>query len=362
MAVALAFGFTGGAMAVNYTCDGTNSYKTNDCSIERSSNANTAPQVLSIATKQTMGLISSRIQAFRAANAGTRRLALEDGLTFGSAPLVELGSGRGAGGDVRKLGVWISGSWSRYDDNNAATKADGDLYTATLGADYRIVDPLIGGITVSYENLDLDTDFNQGSLEGDGITVAPYAIVNIGKMFSLDLSGGYTWLQYDADRSTVNEQNQFTSTKSVSGFDAGRYFGALNVNADLEHKGWIAGGSIGALYASESQDSYVESDGTSRSQVDTDLGQAVVGLKFGYAFSKVTPYITGSYEYDFKHTDINVLDGDVKAANDEDRFVVGGGLSLHITDAISGGIEATTVEGHDDVSNYTVKARLRIEF
>ncbi len=354
------FGISGRAMAV-YSCSGATPYNNDNCAQEQSSNAYTSPQLVGVASRQLAGLISGRIESFRASAGGLKTLALNEQGKLGKGSIIELGTGRGAGSGGNKLGAWVNASWSDYKDKNASTKADGNIITGVLGLDYQVDKGVVVGLAAGYENIDINTTFNRGSLEADGYTVAPYAVFNLDNMFSVDVSGGYTWLKYDVDRTTVNSSG-FTGTKSTGSFDANRLFGSLNLNADYATDGWLLSGTLGTLYSSESQDAYNESNGTSRQGASYDVGRAIIGGKVGYDLGGIVPYVKTDYEYDYSRDDITVQTGDTKAANDDDRFIVGAGLSIAPINGISGGLEFTSVQGATSVTNYSINGTLRVDF
>ncbi len=369
LAIFAIFSMNGRAMAA-YSCSGSQQSYNNNCAQEQSSNAYTSPQLVGAASRQLAGLISARIESFRASAGGLKTLALNEQGKLGKGPALELGTGRGAGKGGNKLGVWVDSSWSDYKDKNASTKADGNIITGAFGLDYQADPNVVVGLAAGYENIDINTTFNRGSLKADGYTVAPYAVFNLNNMFSVDVSGGYTWLKYDVDRTTITDgATTFSGTKSTGSFDANRLFGSFNVNADYATDSWLLNGTVGTLYSSETQDAYTESNGTSREGGSYDVGRAIAGGKIGYDLGGVSPdlggivpYLKGSYEYDYSRQNITVQSSETKAANDDDRFIVGAGLSVAPINGISGGLEFTSVQGATSVTNYTVNGTLRLDF
>jgi hypothetical protein len=408
-----------------YSCTGTQAYQNQSdlCAKNRASNANTLPKIVSNATRNMVGIITGRLESHRLAwksgpitamrdderavaerastgsafdkefetagiaslDAGrkpedVRALDLSKDLGYGAksalsapnqglpglgnAPFVEFGTGRGASGHRdAKFGIWLGGQWSFIDDDNASTRSDGYVATGMIGADYRFSENFVAGLAFGYERTDIDTDFNRGDLEGDGFTVAPYIVLNLGRIFSVDATGGYTWLDYDVSRTTLTAgTSAFSGTKSTGSIDAYRWFGAANFNADVNLRNWLLGGSIGGLFATEHHDGFTESSGTQRAAINSDLGRFTVSAKAGYAFRYVTPYVKGAYEYDFHRDEVSTAGGDPQAANDTDRFVVGAGLDVHIGSHFSAGVEGTTLLSDEDFSNYTVRAQLRLHF
>ena len=207
---------------------------------------------------------------------------------------------------------------------------------------------------------DLNVRFNKGSLEGTGNGDAPYAI----DIFSIDATGDYTWLNYDAERKSVITTG-FTQTNILGDFDAERNFGATNFNVDYYIDNFNLGASVGALYASERHDDFTGADGAARTRTEfnTDFGGGKAGIRLGYTFGGfITPYIKGDYEFDFNSDEAKLQSGDTSFSNGNDRFVVGGGFNFNISDIFTGGVDATTVKGEDNVENYTVNAVIKFNF
>lgn len=436
-AVAVFGGDAFAQLPAGYSCTGASAYNNTNldvCSKTRASNSNTLPKIMTNATRNTVAIISGRLDSHRLAwrNAPTTAMRNDEERTafaerspttsafdgdfeksgatslnagsklfdprargqdfsrdlskdlgygakplgqtgnqgiagLGNAPFVELGTGRGAanaGGG--KFGVWLGGQWSFIDDDNASTGGDGYTASGMMGVDYRINDYVVAGFAFGYERTDLDTDFNRGDITGEGFTVAPYFVFNLGRIFSIDATGGYTWLDYDVSRSTLTTGNagssNFSSNKSTGSIDAHRWFGAANLNADVNLRNWLLGATIGGLFATESHDGFTESAGTRRAAVSSDLGRASITAKMGYAFKYVTPYVKGSYEYDFTRDEVKVQGGDVQAANDTDRFVVGGGFDVRVGGMFAAGVEGTTHLSDEDFNNYTVRVKLQLNF
>jgi outer membrane autotransporter protein len=122
------------------------------------------------------------------------------------------------------------------------------------------------------------------------------------------------------------------------------------------------------FYASEDKDAFTEteSSGTTISQAseDADLGQFLVDLKPGYQFSRAQLYGLVGLEYDFTKDEATVGAGQSKASLDDEDFGAkfGAGLDLQLTDQVTGGIEAYTVQFRDDYDEVTGTANLRVRF
>lgn len=346
-----------GATGQTYT-NGTN---TTSClynnTANQSSAAVTATAILKTATAQTAGLVANRISN-----------ALSGGDTFNvAANGFAASKGISAGNGMYAGGVWVAGSFTDLEDENVATAADGNVYSGLAGVDFHVSDNAVVGISVGYENTDIDTTFNgsateDGSIEGDGYTIAPYVGFNLGNGANASLTAGYSDLSYDLVRFDPLSDERITGST-----DAERYFvSAAAGGSHMLDAAWRLRGNASVFYANEQQDDYTETSAsgvaTSQAGEDTDFGQLGVNAKLGYVFEGFEPYALAGIEYDFSKDDVEVAS--TQTANDDEDFGArfGGGLDLHLSPNVTGGVEAYTVEFRDDYNEYNVTGGLRVNF
>lgn len=360
-------GFSSQAMAA-YSCSdatygsGTGTYNGtySQCSANNTANQNstvaTSSAVLQAAATQTADLITNRISSAMGSDNPDVQV---------SANGFSASTGMAAGDMQGKMGMWVSGSWTDLEDENTDTAFEGDAYTALVGADYQIASNTIVGISVGYENVDIDTEYNgfggnNGNLDGDGYTIAPYVGFKLGQNASAMLTAGYSSLEYDTLRYDPVTGNAITGNT-----DGERYFVNAALAGSHMMNRWHLRGKTGVFYASEDKDAFTETESTGATiavaDEETELGQLTAEARLGYAFDKIEPYGLAGVEYDFTDDEATVAVG--QSVSDDDfgaRF--GGGLDLHLTPAITGGIEAYTVEFRDDYNEYNVTGGLRVKF
>ena len=324
---------------------------------DQSSTVATGPAITRVATASTAGLISGRVAgAVGAIGGGTDTGAL-GAKSFYAGSGMQVGEGKSAGGGERRIGVWTNVAYSNIEDDLSSTAYDGNVFSLLVGADYQVSDRFLVGMAFGYENIDLDTTFNRGSIEADGFTIAPYAGYVINRYFTVDVSGGYN------DSSTDLTRTSPISGSVVTGqMDSSRWFVGGNLNAHYQVKRISLLGRAGLLYATETQDAFTESDTTFNPERDIDLGQLRIGAQIAYRMGKVQPYVTGTFEYDFNREKTVVAAGQAQPANDRSGFEVGGGVRFALSDRVSGGIEGSTHVGRDDFSSTTVSGNVRIKF
>lgn len=325
----------------------------------QASTVSTSVAVLKTAAAQSASLISSRV----AAAVGT-----DSGFAM-SANSFSASTGMAAGGHTSNIAAWVSGSWSDLEDDNTDTKFDGNVYTAMVGADYQIAPATVVGIAIGYEDVDIDTEYNgfggvDGSLEGDGYTIAPYIGTDLGHGATATLTIGYSDLEYDTTRYDPNTGNRITGST-----DADRYFVDASVNGQHQiDQYWRVRGKASVFYASEDKDGFTEteSNGSTITQddEDNDFGQISAQAKIGYLYQQFEPYALVGVEYDFTKDEAAVATGQNKASLDDEDFGAkfGAGVDFQFSPTVTGGVEAYTVEFRDDYSEYTLTGGLRVKF
>ncbi|MEM7255583.1 MAG: autotransporter outer membrane beta-barrel domain-containing protein [Pseudomonadota bacterium] len=277
-------------------------------------------------------------------------------------------SGLAAGDGMTGWGLWGSVAGSRFEGDPSfgsdVTRFDGRLVTGLIGADIALGRYVVLGAALGGENLRSDTDFNGGSQDTDGLTLAPYAVFTFGNHFSVDVSAGFSSLDNHQDR--IDPTNGSTLNAN---FDSERWFGAVNANAIFESGRWILGARLGYLYTEESQDSYVETGGPSARSVDDrdlDLSQGQMGVDVGYAFDSFEPYARISYHYDFSRDDgqeVGGLPGDnVRTDFDDDAFYFAAGVRFLHGRNVSGNVEVEQEAGREDFDNTSISVTIRADF
>ena len=265
-------------------------------------------------------------------------------------------AGKSAGGMSKRAGIWVQGGWTTADNNEAGGQFDGDIFNVIAGIDYKpqkFYDRLLIGLAFGYEDVDVTTAFNNGTLEGSGFTIAPYFGYKFNKSWGLDASVGVSFLDYDNSR----------NSNAVRGsYDAARLFGSSNITGNFQRKKLRITPKFGILALGEEQDSYVESDGTAVGDVNIHLVRLNASGELGYTIAKgVEPFIRAGLEYDLNRNGAVVLTGTTLSSNDE----AGGAFALGVNFTrknISGQVIGTSTQFKDELTTWGASARIRINF
>lgn len=306
------------------------------------------PQILSTQISTLVSDVSSRVGDALRGNSGFARTA--SGLMYG------LDSGLNAGDATIPFGVWVSYAYNDFDNDFAAIKFDGTRHSVLAGADFTPWENTVLGIAFGYENNDIDTDFNGGEQDTDGFTIAPYFGLLLNDILSVDLAAGYSRMDTDQFRRAPG-----TGTKINSSPNADRWFVTMNFSGVWVIDNWILGASTGGLYAKHAEESFVESDGTAVSSLDTELGQWRISGDAAYSFGAWEPFARVTYENDFEQTKIGVIGGP-QPSFDDDNVLVGGGIRYFGTKGISGNLEFYKRLGREDFDEHAITLTIRGEF
>ncbi len=329
-----------------------------------------SPQRLKVNVRQISGSLGNHGSQAVAPGAG-------EGDIF-RKPIFQLGAngnmtGLSAGdmGEMLKgLGVWGNFSYTSTEDDSQNTKSDADLYNFIIGADYRIKDNMVAGLSFTYEDMDTTTDFNKGNVTSDGFTIAPYFAMLINEYFGFDVNAGYSWISIDQKRKAKNDAgDDYLGYDISSSPDTERYFIALNANGYYKMDKWNFAGTLGYIYAKEDQDGFIEIDGTKSEKVSAstvELGQIYLKAEASYSFDSVEPYLNLGYEYDTTYDDENSSTfGKYEKYEDnldKDGFTAALGLRYLLLETLQGDLQAAGIFGRDNYNEYTISLNLRYDF
>lgn len=262
--------------------------------------------------------------------------------------------GRAAGGKEVRFGAWIQGSYTWIDNTQSGGEFDGNVTNILAGLDYKANDRMVIGVSAGYENTDIDTTFNRGTFEGDGLSVAPYLGLNLTPNWSASASIGYSDLSYDSRNGTLGR---------TGSFDAERWFGSVGLDGNYRFNKVRISPTIGVLYMEESQDSYTDSAGGFVASQKIKLGRISAGGTVGYLMGRVEPYAKLVGEYDFERPDAVTLGNGQLSHNDDMGAIVGVGMNIQLTDTMTGNVEGSyNTLGREDIDVYATKARLQWTF
>jgi hypothetical protein len=283
------------------------------------------------------------------------------------------GSGVSGAATLEGIGVWAAVSYTQFEDDLRTTAMDGHTVSGFVGIDKQFTDKLVIGLSLGRDDTALTTLFNSGNMDSEGITVAPYVAYELSSYFpslpfdslTADASLGFSKIDIDTERQLVGGGVVLGDTDTTRKFatatlTASKWFDALNVS-----------GNVGYLRSHDTTDSYRESFSVSAANAvvggavvpssESDLGQWNVGIRASYWTQWAQPFLKATYEIDQNHSNVRRPNPNLpNPENDDDGFVLGGGLTFSLLDWLSGSVEASTVQDRADFNSWTASGNLRI--
>jgi len=257
-----------------------------------------------------------------------------------------------AAGNAPKAGVWVQGGYTFVDGDDTGGEFDGEVINILVGADYKIKPKMVVGVALGYEDLDIDTAFNNGTFEGQGFGITPYLGMALTPQWSIQLLGGWTTVEYD----TTRNNGAITSS-----FDADRIYGSASIvgNFKLTNK-IVAAPKLSILHLAEDQDGTTDSAGNVTAGETIDLGRISFGGTLSYLAGRVSPFVRILGEYDYAREDaVNLGNGNF-SSDDEHGINATVGLNMNFGNGVIGNVEATSATLlRENLDVYTVSGRIR---
>ena len=315
------------------------------------------PEVTRAMTASTLGAVTGRIEAVAsgAVPTGVVNLggssslyhalrsngqALEDGtldlarVLGGSSFALSLNAAEGGkAGGAGDIGVWGSGDYRNLSGGDAsAVEWDGDLWSAHLGADARLRENLLAGLSVSFSQGSFDyTDRTTGTAAGGALesrmtSLNPYVSWSAREGLNLWATLGYGWGEIEIDDDAAAPVSS----------DLTQWSGALGASGTLlTSDDWIEGGTTRLKLKGEGSLARVdvEGNGAEINELTVDARRLRLSLEGSHAHKLAAGgTLTPAVELGLRHDG-----GDGETGTGVE---LGGSLRYH--DPASG----LTVEGH----------------
>jgi hypothetical protein len=302
------------------------------------------------ASTSTVRITTSRIRSVFAPRPNRRITPTPTGKPrVDRSPMIT--SGIAAGDAGPQFGAWLTPAYAWLENSNPLSEHDGNLVLVMAGLDYKVSERVLLGCAVGYEDVDLDTAFNDGTFRSKGVTITPYAGLVLLDGVTADALFSYTGLDNDIER------DRGSSDPVTGDYDSARTLVAANLNVYKVLDNWSLNAVVGYLYVSEDQEEYSQNDAdgdrTTIDQFTAYLGEWRIGGRAGYLFERFEPYLAAAYLYD------NTWNSD---ADDRDGVDAGIGIDCFPNDAFVGSVELSHSFLRDDINDTRLLINLRYEF
>lgn len=347
------------------------------CPVATPSTPSQAPVVTPDTARQsasaTAGLIADRVATVVSninmggvgtAGTGSQSNVCGDALTTGAtldaldqALGVSTSSGEQGNGAARYNSVWAGGSYNHVKKGDTNGRYNGDVKNGVVGYDRRVTQNLILGVATGYEQVDITTEYNSGTVEGSSVSVSPYLGYVINGWLSVDATIGHTWIKYDF---TQNGGSVKGST------DAGRWFGSTNLTATHRLGDFRLRGSVGYLRLYEQQDGYRDSTGAQVDKSEVNFGQirTTVGGAYDIAasFGVLSPNAFVRMEYDTPTSHSVMVGNSWMSSSDRTGAVFGLGVDAAIGNDLVFNVTATSTQFRQNTEAYSLIGNVRYSF
>lgn len=247
--------------------------------------------------------------------------------TGSSVSLLPQTGGNAGAGDNRQS-LWARAGYDNLKEDNITAFGGwkANLWSFALGYDYKFNDKVLGGLALTYSNLNGSTAFNRGNIRDNAYGLVPYLAFKLSPCFDIDVLLGYSRVNKSRDRSTPG----FTTTSGLSGVKAtssprsDRYFGAVFANYKHYIHQWNLLARLGYWYGSDKQKAYNENNGANTfnaagtptgttalryNSLSTNLSRLSLRLQAGYKASpQVEPYAFLLYALDMGASKMKIQD------------------------------------------------------
>ena len=144
-----------------------------------------------------------------------------------------------------------------------------------------------------------------------------------------------------------------------SNFSTDRDFVATNLTYAVPRGNWYLTGWLGWLKATQDQEGFTESDGTTVGSDDLDFERWSLGGEAAYSLRSSETYLSVIYE---KETDDNQIEFATGAqpSDDDDSYLIGIGWRYFGSDLVAN-IELSSRQGAEDVTETSISTTLRLQ-
>ncbi|MCZ6763661.1 MAG: autotransporter outer membrane beta-barrel domain-containing protein, partial [Alphaproteobacteria bacterium] len=249
--------------------------------------------------------------------------------------------------------IWGRGSYSNFNNDFIVGTQDrrfsGDAFGFNIGADTKINEKIIVGISGGYQKTEIDIDSLVAEIGEVLYTVSPYAAFRLTDALTLWGTAGVGFGNVETTRGVApitGETDSFLVHASVT-LRGHHRFQAIPLSVT---------GAGSFLYGRKKLDGFSESDGTVVGDTVTNLRQSqirgTVAYDVGIGQITATPFVEGEWDHDF----VDPINGDKGA------FEVGGGLRVSSDTGLGGHVQYSQALDRDKFSRYTVEGSLHYEF
>lgn len=163
-----------------------------------------------------------------------------------------------------------------------------------VGADYRIAPGLLIGAMAQFDMMSDQDDTRSTNVTGSGWMAGPSLTAKLSDNLYFDARGAW-----GTSSNQVTPFGTYTDT-----FDTERWLAKANLTGDWRFGALRISPSVGVVYASETQESYVDTPGVTIPEQTSSVGRMTFGPEIGYTFQtseglSIEPHVAVTGIWDF---------------------------------------------------------------
>ena len=262
-------------------------------------------------------------------------------------------TGAAAAAAAPKWNAWFSLAQSNVGYDFQPARSSGRVNVVLGGVDYTFNNNVILGVAYSDDQTRIDTQFNNGSLNGSGYMIAPYLAVPFGRNWVFDASIGM-------GRNKLSQVDNAAGNVTGNAMD-NRFFSSAAVSyaAQIGKMQWTGKGMY--LFSEDKIDQFTQSNNVVVPSSTTRVAQIRLGGQLAYDAGGMMPYAGLTYIRDTQAPTQRVIAGQT-AANDRDAWQVAVGINFYNRGPLSGGVQYTQDTNRAQVKNNMLMGNISYKF
>lgn len=264
-------------------------------------------------------------------------------------------SGQAAAAGSTRWNAWGALGQNQIGYSFQPLRSSGKVNLVMGGVDYTFGNNVILGVAYTDDRTRIDTQFNNGSLGGNGYSIAPYIAVPFARNWVFDASMGW-------GRNKISQVDNGTAGFSLTGntTDA-RFFSsvALSYAAQVGKMQWTGKGMY--LFSEDKLNQFTQSNNVLVPSTTTRVAQLRLGGQLSYDAGGIVPYAGLTYIYDTQAPTQPVFGG-VTPANDRDAWQVALGVNFYSRGPLSGSVQYSQDTNRKEVKNNMLMANIAYRF
>ncbi len=264
-------------------------------------------------------------------------------------------TGQAAAAGSTRWNAWGALGQNQIGYSFTPLRSSGKVNLVMGGVDYTFGNNIILGVAYTDDRTRVDTQFNNGTLGGNGYSIAPYIAVPFARNWVFDASMGW-------GRNRISQVDNTTPGIVLTGNTTDvRFFSslALSYAAQVGKLQWTGKGMY--LFSEDKLSQFTQSNNVLVPSSTTRVAQMRLGGQLSYDAGGIVPYAGLTYIYDTQAPTQPVFGG-VNPANDRDAWQVALGVNFYSRGPLSGSVQYSQDTNRKEIKNNLLMANIAYRF